>query len=87
MQSLPAAAPAQKGAHMSEELRRRFDIPGDHHLVLTRTRWDPRDGQDAEFEYYDETDSSGNVVGRYMVRDSAAVRLACAAHVAYEKIQ
>lgn len=72
---------------MSEELRRRFDIPDDHQLVLTRTRWDPREGQDAEFAYYDETDAEGTVVGRYLIRDSLSQRALPGQRVSYEKLQ
>lgn len=72
---------------MSEELRKRFCIPHDHQLVLTRTRWDPREGRDTEFDFYDETDAGGNVVGRYMVRDAGTVQPASAEHARYEKIQ
>lgn len=72
---------------MSEELRKRFCIPQDHCLILTRTRWDPREGQDAESDFYDEMDAGGNVVGRYMVRDGGTVRPAPVAHARFEKLQ
>jgi hypothetical protein len=72
---------------MSEELRKKFNIPDDHKIVQVETTWKQKRGQDTDTYQYDQIDPTGNVVARYLETDSTSIYPPFQRHVSFEKIQ
>lgn len=58
---------------MSEEIKKRFEIPVSHSLQRTGGSREQRKGQDADIDIYDELDAVGDVVASYEVRESMSI--------------
>jgi hypothetical protein len=58
---------------MSDEHRKLIGIPDSHGLTHTSSKREQRKGQDADLDYYDETDPEGTVIAKYEVRDSMSI--------------
>ena len=72
---------------MIEELRKKFNIPDDHKIVQVETKREQRKGQDTDIYQYDELDPAGNIVARYVEKDSTSMYPPFGRHVSFEKIQ
>jgi len=72
---------------MSNELRKQFNIPADHTIVQKETKWEQRKGQDTDTYVYEVLDPQGNVVGKYIEKDSTSIYPPFGRNVTYEKVQ
>lgn len=73
---------------MSEELRARFGIPVNHTIVQKESKWEGvRKGQDTDTTVYEEIDPQGNVVGKYIEKDSTSAYPPFGRSVTYEKVE
>ena len=71
---------------MSQEYREKIGITDNHKLVQTDTKWDQRKGQDTDIYCYDEVDELGNVVAKYIVKDSTSIYPPFDRNVSYDKL-
>ena len=64
-----------------EELK----IPSEHSLVQTKTEWKQKKGQDTDTYWYDEIDGQGNIIAKYIVKDSTSMYPPFGRNIAFEK--
>lgn len=64
----------------------KLGIPPNHSLIQTDTKWEQRKGQDTDTSWYDETDEGGNVVAKYIVRDSTCIYPPQKRNITFEKL-
>lgn len=64
----------------------KLGIPPNHSLVQTDTKWEQRKGQDTDTSWYDESDEGGNVVAKYIVRDSTCIYPPQKRNITFEKL-
>ncbi|STQ89309.1 hypothetical protein EV682_101307 [Iodobacter fluviatilis] len=72
---------------MCEALRNKFNIPVDHTLVQTGTKWEQRKGQDTDLTMYDQMDPEGNIIAKYIERDSTSMYPPCGRSITYELVK
>lgn len=53
--------------------RKSLGIPENHTLTQTDTKWAERKGQDTDTYWYDENNENGDIVARYVVKDSTCI--------------
>ncbi|MET0005544.1 hypothetical protein [Candidatus Thiodiazotropha sp. LNASS1] len=71
---------------MSEEHKAKIGIPADHNLVQTDTKWEQRKSLDTDTYWYDEVDGEGNVVAKWVVKDSTSVYPPFGRDISFEKV-
>lgn len=71
---------------MNEEHKKVIDIPSDHKLVQTDKKLEQRKGQDTDTYWYDEVDPTGNVVAKYIVKDSTSINPPSKRRITWEKV-
>lgn len=64
-----------------EELK----IPSEHSLVQTKTEWKQKKGQDTDTYWYDEVDAQGNIIAKYIVKDSTSIYPPFGRNITFEK--
>lgn len=64
-----------------EELK----IPSEHSLVQTKTEWKQKKGQDTDTYWYDEIDGQGNIIAKYVVKDSTSMYPPFRRNITFEK--
>jgi len=64
-----------------EELK----IPSEHSLVQTKTEWKQKKGQDTDTYWYDEIDGQGNIIAKYVVKDSTSMYPPFGRNITFEK--
>jgi len=64
-----------------EELK----IPSEHSLVQTKTESKQKKGQDTDTYWYDEVDAQGNIIAKYVVKDSTSIYPPFGRNVTFEK--
>ena len=69
-----------------DEHKKRIGIPDAHELIQTDTKWEQRKGQDTDTYWYDEIDGAGNVVAKYIVKDSTSIYPPNNRSITYEKV-
>ncbi len=64
-----------------------LNIPKNHKLVETKkSEWKQKRGQDTDTYWFDELNSEGEVVARYIVKDSTSMYPPFKRNITYEKI-
>jgi hypothetical protein len=58
---------------MSIEHKNLIGISDGNNLVSTGSKWEQRKGRDTDIYYYDEVDSSGELVAKYEVKESMSI--------------
>ena len=61
-------------------------IADTHSLVQTDSKWEQRKGQDTDTYWYDEVDSAGAVVAKYVAYDSTGVYPPHGRSITFEKL-
>ena len=69
-----------------EEHKQKIGIPDGHDLVVTDTKWKQRKGQDTDTYWNNEVDENGNVVAKYILKDSTSIHPPSARIISYEKV-
>lgn len=64
-----------------EELK----IPSEHSLVQTNTEWKQKKGQDTDTYWYNEIDAQGNIIAKYVVKDSTSMYPPFGRNITFEK--
>ena len=65
---------------------KKLNIPEEHKLVQTDTKWEQRKGQDTDTYWYDEVNQEGNTVAKYVIRDSTSMYPPFGRSINHEKI-
>ena len=58
---------------MSDFYKEKIGIPSEYSLVQTDTKWENRKGQDTDTYWFNELNKEGEVIARYVVRDSTCI--------------
>ena len=53
--------------------RDKLNIPEEHKLVRTSSKSEQRKGRDTDIYGYDELNSNGEIIAKYVVRDSMSI--------------
>ena len=70
-----------------EEHMKRIGIPAGHGLVESRTgEWGVRKGQDTDTYYYDHVNEAGQVLAKYVVRNSTSIHPPFSRSITHEKL-
>ena len=64
-----------------EELK----IPKEYTLVQTKTEWKQKRGQDTDTYWYNELDSEGKVISKYILKDSTSMHPPFGNNITFEK--
>ncbi|MCG9747243.1 hypothetical protein [Shewanella sp. Isolate8] len=71
---------------MKDEYKQKIGIPDEHELVQTATKWEQRKGKDTDTYWYDEVNTEGDVVAKYVVKDATSIYPPFGNSVTWEKI-
>lgn len=63
-----------------------LNIPSNHSLVQTKTEWFTKKSEDIDMTWYDELDSDGNIIYKYVVKDATSMHPPFSRYVEYDKI-
>jgi len=66
--------------------KKSMGVPDNHTLSQTDTKWAERKGRDTDTYWYDEKDESGNLVAKYVVRDTTSVYPPQTRSIEFEKL-
>lgn len=69
-----------------EEHKKKIGIIDTHTLLQTDSKWEQRGGQDTDTYWYDEIDICGNIVAKYVLKDSTSIYPPHERNVDYEKL-
>ena len=72
---------------MSQEYKELIGIPESHQLVQTDSKWRQSGGKDTDTYWYDEVDEQGNVIAKYIVKDSTSMYPPQKNEVTFEKVE
>lgn len=64
----------------------KIGIAENNKLIQTDTKWEQRKGQDTDTYWYDEIDATGNLVAKYILKDSTSMYPPFGRTVSYEKV-
>lgn len=64
----------------------KIGVAENNKLIQTDTKWEQRKGQDTDTYWYDEIDVTGNLVAKYIVKDSTSMYPPFGRTVSYEKV-
>lgn len=64
----------------------KIGVAENNKLIQTDTKWEQRKGQDTDTYWYDEIDVTGNLVAKYIVKDSTSMYPPFGQTVSYEKV-
>lgn len=70
---------------MSNDLRNEFNIPANHTIIQKKLKSEQRKGLDTDTYVYEEIDPQGNVVGKYIEKNSTSMYPPFEHNVTYEK--
>ncbi|ABV88233.1 hypothetical protein [Shewanella pealeana] len=65
--------------------KEKLGIPDEHEFIQTNSKNEARKGRDTDIYSYDEKDSSGKLVGSYVIRDSMSIYPPQSTIVSFEK--
>jgi hypothetical protein len=71
---------------MNQKFKEKIGIPDNHNLVQTDTKWEQRKGQDTDTYWYDHVDEEGNVIAKYIVKNSTSIYPPFDGRVSYEQV-
>lgn len=71
---------------MDDELKQKIGIPKEHQVVETKSQSEARKGLDTDTYWYDEVNPTGEVVNRYIVKDSTSMYPPFGRSVTWEKV-
>jgi hypothetical protein len=63
----------------------KLGIPTEHSLVQTKTEWKQKRGQDTDTYWYDELNSEGKIIAKYIVKDSTSMHPPFGNNVTFDK--
>ncbi|MGR6780662.1 hypothetical protein ACU5B6_25305 [Moritella viscosa] len=58
---------------MSDEYKQKMGIPDNHTLKQTASDWKAKKGQDTDTYHYEQLNEHGDLVAKYIVRDSTSM--------------
>jgi len=61
-------------------------VPESHTLEQTDTKWEQRKGQDTDTYWYDEKNEAGDIVAKFIIRDSTCIYPPQSRNIQYEKL-
>lgn len=53
--------------------KEKLGVPNDHELVMTSNKSEQRKGRDTDIYGYDEKNANGEIIAKYVVRDSMSI--------------
>ncbi len=66
--------------------KKALGIPDGHSLEKTDTKWEQRKGQDTDTYWYNEKDKNGEIVAKFIVKDSMCIYPPQSRNIQYEKL-
>ncbi|MHB8987699.1 MAG: hypothetical protein ACYC6S_02835 [Desulfobulbia bacterium] len=61
-------------------------VPDNHTLTQTDTKWSERKGRDTDTYWYDEKDERGDLVAKYVVKDTTSMYPPQTRTIEFEKL-
>lgn len=70
-----------------DDHEKKIDLPANHKLMQTDTKWKQSRGQDTDTYWYDQVDENGTVVAKYVVKDTTSMYPPFGRSISYEKVE
>jgi len=70
-----------------QEHEEKLQIPKDHKLIQTDSKWKQKRGVDTDTYWYDELDQQGNIINKYIVYDSTSMHPPFSRTITFDKVE